>query len=312
LKVAIIGRSEILFDSMSMLSEQHEIVAVATAPEAPEYSVTAQQFLDWAADRRIPAEIVGRSADLDAFCSSFSADIAVSVNYLVIIPQHTIDRFPLGILNAHGGDLPRYRGNACQAWAIINGENQIGLCVHRMIGGEVDAGDILARTYLDLDDNTYVGDCLEWIRRETPNLFADALKALERNPTFVLERQSPNPRDALRCFPRRPEDGRIDWHLPARDVQRLIRASSRPFAGAYAYLDGQVFRVWQAEVIEHHQPYVATPGQVIAMGNKWFDVACGEAADLASQFALRVSAFSVDEDEFYGSVTPASLRLRLE
>ena len=35
-----------------------------------------------------------------------------------------ISIFTLGILNAHGGDLPRYRGNACQAWAIINGEEK--------------------------------------------------------------------------------------------------------------------------------------------------------------------------------------------
>ena len=37
--------------------------------------------------------------------------------------QSTIDLFPLGIL-IHGGDLPKYRGNACQAWAIINGEEK--------------------------------------------------------------------------------------------------------------------------------------------------------------------------------------------
>ena len=30
----------------------------------------------------------------------------------------------VGILNAHGGDLSKYRGNACQAWAILNGEKK--------------------------------------------------------------------------------------------------------------------------------------------------------------------------------------------
>ncbi|GAB1465742.1 hypothetical protein MASR2M54_12420 [Aliarcobacter cryaerophilus] len=51
-------------------------------------------------------------------------EIAVSLNYSSIISQNVIDLFPLGVLNAHGGDLPRYRGNACQAWAIINGEEK--------------------------------------------------------------------------------------------------------------------------------------------------------------------------------------------
>ena len=38
----------------------------------------------------------------------------------------------------------RYRGNACQAWAILNGE-KISLCIHKMIGGELDSGDIITR-----------------------------------------------------------------------------------------------------------------------------------------------------------------------
>lgn len=69
----------------------------------------------------------------------------MSLNYSSIISQKVIDLFPLGILNAHGGDLPKYRGNACQAWAILNGETKIGLCIHSMIGGEVDNGNIIDR-----------------------------------------------------------------------------------------------------------------------------------------------------------------------
>ena len=72
------------------------------------------------------------------------------MNYTGIIPQSIIDIFQYGILNAHGGDLPRYRGNARQAWAH-NGEKSIGLCIHKMIGGEIDmCGDIIARDYSKL------------------------------------------------------------------------------------------------------------------------------------------------------------------
>ena len=73
------------------------------------------------------------------------------------IPNKIINYFNYGILNAHGGDLPRYRGNACQAWAILNGENKIGLCIHKMVGGELDSGDIISRDYLDIGENTKIG-----------------------------------------------------------------------------------------------------------------------------------------------------------
>jgi methionyl-tRNA formyltransferase len=70
------------------------------------------------------------------------SDIAVSINYTGVLPQGVIDLFPIGVLNAHGGDLPRYRGKACQAWAIINRESRIGLCIQKMIGGELDSGEV--------------------------------------------------------------------------------------------------------------------------------------------------------------------------
>jgi methionyl-tRNA formyltransferase len=279
---------------MQLLHKHYDIVGVATARETPEYSATSEDFGLWAQERGILTVFAASQPDLDAFCRSVAADLAVSVNYPSLISQSTIDHFPLGILNAHGGDLPRYRGNACQAWAIINGESQIGLCVHRMIGGHLDAGDILARAYLELDDDTYVGDCLDWIGSETPSLFLEAVRVLEESPYSVLERQSTNLNDSLRCFPRRPEDGRIDWKLPARDIQRLVRASSHRFSGAYGYVDGHTVRVWRAELVNHHQPYVSVPGQVLLVGQGYVDVACGEAGDLASGVALRISDFTVD------------------
>ena len=74
--------------------------------------------------------------------------MAISVNHLSIIDEDIINLFKYGILNAHGGDLPRYR-NACLR-PIINGEKKIGLCVHKMIGGELDNGDIISRDYFEL------------------------------------------------------------------------------------------------------------------------------------------------------------------
>ena len=115
------------------------------------------------------------------------ADIAVSINYTGAVPQAVIDLFPLGILNAHGGDLPRYRGNACQARAIPNGEERIGLCVHRMIGGELDSGDIIARDYLAIDHTTKVTRVWEWMSMRTPELMLEAVQMLDANPDFLLE-----------------------------------------------------------------------------------------------------------------------------
>jgi len=186
-----------------------------------------------------------------------------------------IDLFPLGVLNAHGGDLPRYRGNACQAWAILNGEERIRLCIHRMIGGELDSGHIIARDYLAIDQTTKVTRVWEWMSVRTPKLMLEAMQMLDADPDYVLEQQSKDPKQALRCYPRKPEDGRIDWTKPAIDVLRLIKASNKPYAGAFCDFEGEKLTIWHAEVVTDHEVFCAVPGQITKIGDGFVEVACG-------------------------------------
>jgi methionyl-tRNA formyltransferase len=276
IKIAIIGRTEILYDSAIALRQAgFDIVCILTAKEAPEYERTAADFKALAKNWGIPFKQGPRIMEHAEYLRASRADIGVSINYTGVIPQSVIDIFPLGILNAHGGDLPRYRGNACQAWAILNGEFRIGLCIHRMIGGELDSGDIVARDYLPINETTKVTVAWRWMVERTPGLMLKALQKLSTDSNYFLERQSRNPKDALRCYPRRPEDGRIDWCRPALEVLRLINASNKPYAGAFCDFEGQKFIIWDAELLKGDEVFCAVPGQVIKLGEHEVDVACG-------------------------------------
>lgn len=277
MRIAIIGRTELLYDTALQLhSAGHQIACIITAIEAPEYTRTAAEFQKLANTWQIPFAQGGRIAKHASFLRAAQAEIAVSINYTGVVPQSVIDLFPLGVLNAHGGDLPRYRGNACQAWAIINGEERIGLCIHRMIGGELDSGDIIARDYLAIDHTTKVTRVWEWMTVRTPDLMLEAVQMLDVNPDYVLERQSKDPSQALRCYPRKPEDGRIDWSKPAIDVLRLINASNKPYSGAFCDFDGKSLVIWDAELVVDDEIFCAVPGQVCKIGDGFVEVACGE------------------------------------
>ena len=276
MRVAIIGRTEILYETaLQLQAAGHEIVCILTAKEAPEYLRGAEDFRALAEQWGVPFACSARIREHHDFLAQARADIAVSINYSGVIPEEITALFPLGILNAHGGDLPRYRGNACQAWAILNGEEKIGLCIHRMIGDELDSGDIIARTYLPINIDSTVGQAMIWIGSVTPGLFVDALGQLQRDPGFILEHQPKNPALALRCYPRRPEDGRIDWRKPAIDVLRLINASGKPYAGAFCDFEGQQLIIWAAELVSDGEVFCAVPGQITALGECYVDVACG-------------------------------------
>ena len=144
------------------------------------------------------------------------------MNYINVISEEVINSFRLGVLNAHAGDLPKYRVNACKAWALINGEDKIGLCIHQMVGGELDSGDIISRDYLDVNINTKVTEVIKWMDNRIPILLLDAANKLSENSKDVLEVQPKDPKDILTGYARKPEDGEINWKDSAETILRLI------------------------------------------------------------------------------------------
>lgn len=263
MKVAIIGRTEILYETVELfLKNSYEIPLIITYKEAPEYTKTSKDFENLA--NKIGAKYIYTNK-LDEYKEEIkktNCEIAVSLNYSSIISQSVIELFPLGVLNAHGGDLPRYRGNACQAWAILNGEDKIGLCIHSMIGGEVDSGNIIDRKYLNIDINTKIITIYEWFNKKIPKMFLNSVQKLQKDPNYVLEVQSKDPDDALRCYPRIPEDGKIDWNRSNIEILRLINASNKPYGGAYCFCEDKKLIIWDAELFEDSENYLAEVGQV--------------------------------------------------
>ena len=266
MKIAIIGRSEYLYESaLRLLEKGYEIPLIITAKEAPEYKYSSKDFESLAKQcgaRFIHTARINSAEVIEEIKSLGYIDIAVSINYSGIIQKSVIDLFHHGILNAHGGDLPRYRGNACMAWALINSETKVGLCVHKMIADELDSGDIITRKYLDIDCDTRVGEIFEWMRGEIPGLMLNAVGLLQTNPSYVLEKQSKKAKDALRTYPRHPQDGRIQWASTNEDVVRLVNASSEPFQGAFCYLEGRKLTIWRAELFDDSEIYLAVSGQI--------------------------------------------------
>lgn len=235
----------------------HELVFVMTRKAEEFYSSGPKEFRAFSRDKRITFIESQHPFEAREKIVALQADVALSVNWPNLITQEEIDMFPLGILNAHAGDLPRYRGNACPNWAIINFESQIGLTIHRMTA-ELDAGPYIRKSFFPLDDDTYITDVYDWLENETPRLFVEALEAIKTDE-FVEQRNDVVP---LRTFPRLPTDSRINWHDSVRNVLALIRASSRPFPGAYCFLNGgnETLRIFRASEFRPKYEFLAMPG----------------------------------------------------
>jgi len=278
-KIAILGRTRSLLETAHILvKEGYQVVLVATGRPAAEDTCSVDDYRsaadDWGSEF---LEIVDLLR-LKVLLNQTRPDLGVSSNYPVILPADIVNIPRLGILNSHGGDLPRYRGNACQAWAILQGERNVALCIHRMVGGEVDSGDIIVRQKIEITNSTKVGAILDWMSSILPTCFLEAVKALESDPEYFLERQSRDSTNSLRCFPRRPEDGRISWNLKPIEIVRLVNASGPPYAGAYCEIDNRRVIVLTASIAQDQTPFLAVPGQVIGLTKDSVTVACKEGA----------------------------------
>lgn len=278
MKVAIIGRTKFLLESARyLLKHGHSMPLVWTCPGEAYYGVDGDDFesLAKAAGAIFIKDTRINNPDNIAFIKDTGCDAAVSVNWPTIISEGVIRSFPKGILNAHAGDLPRYRGNATVNWAILMGEPFVGVCIHYMIP-ELDAGNVLVRRHIPLEADTYIGEVYDRMAELIPEMFLAAVDGLEHGMT-AEEPQSTRPSDILHCYPRRKEDGRIDWSGPVEKIYRLIRASSRPFSGAYSFFEGRLkATVWRAQPVSSRWKFLAVPGQVCHRLEGDPVVACGD------------------------------------
>src|SRR5262245_18547399 len=93
-------------------------------------------------------------------------------------------------------------------------------------------------------------------------MYVDVLQRMA-DGNLVPQAQSTDPADALRCLPRIPDDGRIDWKEPSQQIQRLVRATAEPFPGAFKYLGQKKFIVWRSHREPCRTPLLGIPGQVV-------------------------------------------------
>lgn len=273
-----IGRSRLLLDSIAHLANRgFTFGAIVTAPESAEYDVGPLDFEHLAERLHCDYFLTTKaaSADLRETARRRGVMAGISVNWQYVLPSSFLDLFPLALLNLHLGSLPDYKGNATVNWAILNGESEIHANIHRMVA-DLDAGDVLARQRIPIDERTYVGDVMAEATRAAPELFERALMSLQADPGACLVRGR---LDGLRCYPRLPQDGLIDWAKPAVDVSRLVRATSRPYPGAFSYLGDRRVVVWRARVAPE-TAFLAVPGHVLGPdpdGSR-LRVACGAGA----------------------------------
>lgn len=182
----------------------------------------------------------------------------------------------LGTIGYHPTLLPKMRGRAALAWTILLDLKRSGGTLFWMDEG-VDSGDIAAQEAFDIPPGTTLPGLIELQlaaqSRMMPALFAKLDSGLR-------PAEPQDHREATYLAVRRPADGEIDWTQDAGEIERLVRAVTRPFPGASSRLGERDLVVWGARVVRYPQWHAMT-GQVFTYEDGAPVVRCGGNTDLA-------------------------------
>lgn len=202
--------------------------------------------------------------------TAFAPDIIFSFYYRNLLCDNILHIAPRGAFNLHGSLLPKYRGRAPLNWALLNGEKETGVTLHRMVK-RADAGAIVAQQRVTITPDDVALTLHHKLCQAARLMLEQILPAIKRGEFHEIPQ---NEVDAT-CFGRRtPEDSALDWNKPATTLHNLVRAVADPWPGAFSYVGTQKFTVWSSRVVS--EPYDARPGTVISVSP--LRIACGDGA----------------------------------
>jgi methionyl-tRNA formyltransferase len=262
--------------SLDALHALGDVVAVVCQPDKPAgrgLALTAPATKVRASELGLPVVQPAklRTGEFGAWVRAQSVDVALVVAYGRILPRDVLDGPRLGCVNVHGSLLPRYRGAAPIAWAIVHGESESGVTLMKLDEG-MDTGPTFARVATPIGPDETAGELAERLAR----LGAQAVT--EWLPAYVAGRCSLEPQDdagATLAPMLDKEQGRIDWTRTARAVHDHVRGMS-PWPGAFTLARGKTLKVRATRVV-NGSAAGAVPGQVVVADKARVMVACGEA-----------------------------------
>ncbi len=257
----------------ALIDGPDEVVAVVSQPDrakgrGKKVSPTPTKMLAEAVGIPVLQPVKIKTEEYRNGLLSYQPDLIVVAAYGRILPPSLLELAPMGCINVHGSLLPRYRGAAPVQWAIIRGENEVGVTIIQMDQG-MDTGDMLLKAKIQADPEETAGSLMEKLARLGGQTLVKAIKGLKEGSI------SPVPQDhgqATLAPMLEKDDGLIDWNKDALEIACLIRGLD-PWPSAFCFLDSCRLQLFRPEVV--YQVSTTQPGTVLRVDRQGMFVACG-------------------------------------
>jgi methionyl-tRNA formyltransferase len=228
-------------------------------------------------------------------------DLIVVASFGQILASAVLDLAPHGCLNLHGSLLPRYRGAAPIPAAILAGDEVTGVTLMQMDEG-LDTGPIITQAQCPIGPHDTTASLTARLADLSAGLLVETLPGWLAG---TIPARDQDDSSATYCHPLRKEDGRLDWHQPADDLDRQVRACD-PWPGTFTTWQGRRLKVLSARP---HPGWSGggEPGLVVDL-DPGVGVVAGKGAlellevQLAGKKPMAVDRFVLGQRDFPGSI----------
>jgi methionyl-tRNA formyltransferase len=250
IRSVFLGSPEFAVPSLTALAGITEVVGVVTQPDRPAGRGRAQT----APPIKIQAELLHlpviqpeklRAPEAFAQLRDWRPEVIVVTAYGQILRPDVLRLPRYGCLNLHASLLPRHRGAAPIAAALLAGDAETGITLMQMDPG-LDTGPMLARRAIPIQQTDTAGS----LAARLADLAAETLT--EFLPVYIRGELAPAPQDpALATYAPllKKEDGRLDVQQDAVRLERQIRAYT-PWPGAFLIWKQTVLKILAGEAGE--------------------------------------------------------------
>lgn len=255
----------------ALLASAHQVVGVFTQPDRPAgrgKKLMPSPVKVLAQEHNVPVFQPAslRPAENQQLIADLNADVMVVVAYGLILPKAVLDMPRLRCINVHGSLLPRWRGAAPIQRSLWAGDAETGVTIMQMDVG-LDTGDMLYKLSCPITAQDTSATLYDKLAGLGPQGLLETLRQLATG-----EAQPEVQDDTLVTYAEKlsKEEARLDWRLPAEQLERCIRAFN-PWPVSYFIIDEQPVKVWKASVLETESS--AAPGTILDAGKQGIQIA---------------------------------------
>lgn len=277
-KIVFMGTPKFAVPVLEMLIEKYGVDLVITQPDkkvgrkkvltAPPVKVIAEEK----GIKVLQPEKISNDENVLSELKELNPDIIITAAYGQLVPETILEIPKYKCINVHGSLLPKLRGGAPIQYSILEDHGKTGITIMYMIK-KLDAGDMISKVEVDILDS----DNYESLHDKLSIAGRDLLK--ETLPNIFTGNIAPEKQDdSLATFARNilREDEKIDWNKSARQIFNQIRALD-PTPGAFTYLDENVLKIWNSEVVDLEENFSSKKvGTIIKQDKKHIYLLCGE------------------------------------